>query len=189
MAGGGELQRDPSTSFADDGTHRSVTQRIMAPALAEFANGSKNYNDVTGKNAAPPLPGLDALDDRLFNQNMQYKMVQLKTSMSPEERAQAIRQFQAQAAPIINHQLGQGHDVSVDMSYGSGSHAGYHEVLVTGATRDGNVQFINPWGDTEQMSAQEFSKRMVGINYQGPDTSSSAPSSLSDEVKDLGTLS
>ena len=50
FAGGQELVREPGTT-TEDGTNRSVSQRLMGSAFMEFANGSRDYDNASGDGA------------------------------------------------------------------------------------------------------------------------------------------
>jgi hypothetical protein len=153
LAGGQELTREAGTA-AEDGTNRSVSQRLMGSAFMEFANGDRDYVNDTGKGAGAWADDLDPLFEAVYGRDMSAERL-----TTPEKRAQAMN--------TIADELASGHNVPVALEWGGGGDA-YHKVLVTGTeTVDGKeyVNYINPWGREERMERGEFERRLADISH------------------------
>lgn len=150
LAGGQTLTREDGTA-ADDGTGRSVSQRLMGSAFMELANGDRDYKNDTGDGAGAWSNDLDKLYEAVMGRSMSDKRLD-----TDEKRADAM--------DIIDTQLRAGASVPVALKWGDG----YHKVLVTGTeTIDGQeyVKYTNPWGREERLPREEFEKRLADISY------------------------
>ncbi|OJH41070.1 hypothetical protein [Cystobacter ferrugineus] len=153
------LVREKETSFQDDGTGRSLNQRIIIPALMEIANGNKDYTDDTGEGAGASARTLDRLNDAIHGKNMGY--VDIKDSKQ-----------QKAAMDVIDAELKSGNNVLVGMIFAEpGEEHARHKVLVTGTSavdqKEGMkeyIHFINPWGTEERMLREEFMARLRNMN-------------------------
>jgi hypothetical protein len=149
LAGGQTLTREDGTA-ADDGTGRSVSQRLMGSAFMEFANGDRDYDNATGKGAGAWSDSLDVLYEALTGRTMEDQRL-----TTDEQRASAMA--------TIDQQLRGGESVPVAVSWGDG----YHKVLVTGTeTVNGQeyIKYINPWGREERIPREDFEKRLADIS-------------------------
>jgi hypothetical protein len=150
LAGGQVLTREDGTA-ADDGTGRSVTQRLIGSAFMELANGDRDYDNASGEGAGAWSNDLDRLYEAVLGRRMSDRRL-----TTDEDRAWAMG--------VIDTQLRAGASVPVALSWGDG----YHKVLVTGTeTVDGveYVKYVNPWGREERMPRAEFEARLADISY------------------------
>ncbi|MBK7861428.1 MAG: hypothetical protein IPJ65_22995 [Archangiaceae bacterium] len=147
-----------------DPSPRSLSQRLLAPALMELGNGT-NENYVDGQDAnvdangkpvggGLTVEGVDLVLESLYGRDFTFA----SDLTSPESKAQAIDFIAAE----VNH----GRSVPVGMAWGEGD--GGHELLCTGTEeRDGELYFelVNPWGRVELMSSTELTQRLWDVNY------------------------
>jgi hypothetical protein len=150
LAGGQVLTREDGTA-ADDGTGRSVTQRLIGSAFMELANGDRDYDNASGEGAGAWSNDLDRLYEAVLGRRMSDRRL-----TTDEDRAWAMG--------VIDTQLRAGASVPVALSWRDG----YHKVLVTGTeTVDGveYVKYVNPWGREERMPRAEFEARLADISY------------------------
>ncbi|MDY7225317.1 hypothetical protein [Hyalangium rubrum] len=152
------LHREKETSFKDDGSNRSINQRILAPALMEMSNLERDYNDKSGDGAGATSGGLDKLNDAISGKDMK------SSEFGDKQKDTAMR--------IIDSELSQDRNVMTGMRFEEpGKPHSFHEVLVTGTSKDNGkdfVHFTNPWGDEEKMSRDDFKNRVFSANYEGP---------------------
>ncbi len=161
--GGAVLKREDGV--LTDGTNRSVTQRLLAPALMELGNGGRDYDN--GDDQSYPVifgntiplggysglyPGdADRILEALYGRDFAFHNIS-----SGKDRDQA--------ADYIRDQVAQGNSVLAAVAWGNGG----HQLLVTGTeTVDGveYVTYINPWGSVERMTMDEFKERLRAVNY------------------------
>lgn len=158
------LQREKETSFKDDGSNRSINQRILAPALMEMSNLDTDYDDKSGKGAGATSTGLDKLNDAISGKDMK------SAEFGDREKDKAMR--------IIDSEVAQDRNVMTGMRFEEpGKPHSFHEVLVTGTSRENGkdyVHFTNPWGDEEKISRDDFKNRVFSANYEGADLSAIA---------------
>lgn len=150
LAGGQVLRREDGTA-ADDGTGRSVTQRLIGSAFMELANGDRDYDNASGDGAGAWSNDLDRLYEAVMGRPMSDKRL-----TTDEDKAWALG--------VIDTQLRAGASVPVALSWGDG----YHKVLVTGTeTVDGvdYVKYVNPWGREERMPRADFEARLADLSY------------------------
>jgi hypothetical protein len=156
------LQRENETSFKDDGSNRSINQRILSPALMETANLDSEYNDKSGEGAGATSAGLDKLNDAIHGKDMK------SAEFGDDQKDDAMH--------VIDSELDQGRNVLTGMRFEEpGKEHSFHEVLVTGSSKeDGKdyVHFTNPWGDEEKMTRDDFKNRVFSANYEGSGSSS-----------------
>lgn len=154
--GGDTLKVEPDA--LTDGTTRTLSQRLLAPALMEVANGRADYNNtidrsVDGNNQQLGLTFAqgDRLLESLYGRDFAFS----QTGSAQEKAA---------GTEYIVGQVKNGESVVAGLTWESGGHA----VLVTGTeTRDGQqyVTITNPWGREESIRLDEFEKRLLGVNY------------------------
>lgn len=151
------LHREKETSFKDDGSNRSINQRILAPALMEMANLETEYDDKSGKGAGATSTGLDKLNDAISGKNMR------SAEFGDGQKDKAMS--------IIESELSQDRNVMTGMRFEEpGKQHSFHEVLVTGTSKENGkdfVHFTNPWGDEERMTRDDFKNRVFSANYEG----------------------
>ncbi|HEX8702405.1 MAG TPA: hypothetical protein VF815_26465 [Myxococcaceae bacterium] len=160
------LHREKEASFKDDGSNRSINQRIMAPSLMEVANLERDYDDKSGKGAGATSTGLDKLNDAIYGKNMK------SAEFGDNKKDDAMR--------LIDSELSQDRNVLTGMRFEEpGKQHSFHEVLVTGTSKENGkdyVHFTNPWGDEEKMSRNDFKNRVFSANYEGSDMNALAQS-------------
>lgn len=157
LAGGDTLEREPGTA-ADDGSGRSVVQRILTPAFMEQANGRLNYDNEKDKHTlfgVGLFPGAAAIQvDRLL-EGVYGRKFEHRTLVTWGQMDN------------IRDQVKQGETVPVTLKFGDNLMS-WHKVLVTGVdTVDGkeHIRYVNPWGREERMSADEFKDRLKEVNW------------------------
>ncbi len=152
-AGGDQLAVEP-TALTDD-TGRSVSQRLLAPALMELGNGSADYDNTTdlhstGGNGLSTQQA-DTVLGSLYGRDFAFSDVR-----TDEERARGTQQ--------VMDELASGNSVVVGLQWIEFGHA----VLATGREQRGDelyVNIINPWGREESILASEFQERLLMVNY------------------------
>ncbi|WNG28784.1 hypothetical protein F0U62_35890 [Cystobacter fuscus] len=153
------LEREKEASIKDDGSGRSINQRIMAPTLMEFSNGDGDYNDKTGEGAGATTDNLDKLNDAIHGKNMRHE------SFGDNDKDKALS--------VIDSELKRGNNVLTGMRFEEeGKQHSYHEVLVTGTSEENGkkyIHFTNPWGTEERMLREDFADRVFSANYEGND--------------------
>ncbi len=151
------LQREQETSFKDDGSNRSINQRILAPALMEVANLDTEYDDKSGKGAGATSTGLDKLNDAIYGKDMK------SSEFDGGQKDKALS--------IIDSELARDRNVMAGMRFEEpGKAHSFHEVLVTGTSQENGkdyVHFTNPWGVEEKISRDDFKNRIFSANYEG----------------------
>lgn len=150
LANGDQIQREGGT--IDDGSGRSITQRLLAPALMEYANGNENYVNGEDRNKwwvfdrGSGLNGGEA--ERL-----------LEAMTGGDFRRETAGKNAAERAALAEEILdvaNAGDVVSVSLQWGDDSG---HRVLVTGGDDDW-VYITNPWGVEQRMSREDFDLRV-----------------------------
>lgn len=161
LANGDTIQREADV-IADDGSGRSISQRLMEPAFMEYADAKLDYQnegdgqyDPAGdkKHSGLYARQVDHLMEGVFN-NKDYAY---SNNIDSQEEKDA-------AWDEIQTQLEAGNRVPVGMDWGNGG----HKVLVTGTeTIDGveYVNYINPWGQEERLPKDEFLDRLNNMHY------------------------
>jgi hypothetical protein len=148
-ASGKMLRREPDA--LTDSISRSEVQKLIAPAFMEIANPRKDYqNGQGGLNAKEVDRILEAVYDDRFKKHYVDGFLQMRPKKAMER---------------LEEQLAQGEDVLAGLDWDGGG----HKVLVTGTeTVDGKqyVNYINPWGQEERMSRDEFMDRLENFNYE-----------------------
>lgn len=154
-AGGETLRREPGTG-PNDGTGRSSVQRLLGPALMELAD-ERDYVDQTGENAGTTAQEQARLHDALFGTNWEGEAFKLVGDDAASKR---------KAIDGIRESLRGGQPVPAMIYLGEGGEFVNHWVLVVGReSRNGQeyVRFVNPWGQVETMTVEEFERRLRGV--------------------------
>lgn len=151
LANGDTIARESNTLAADDSS-RSVSQRLLEPALMEYANGIFDYNNATDKTFFV-VPGLltgwiQHLQAGLFG----------KPFTSQEGNGATL-------APKVEEALKAGQTpVLVGMEWPEAGKG--HCLKVESIEQVGDQKFVvltNPWGQTERIPYEEFQKHLIGI--------------------------
>lgn len=148
----GELSVEPDTRVADN-SGRSISNRLIQPALMEYANDDKDYSNATdlhsdGSNGVFP-DGTERLLNVLLP-DMDYQLINLLDGKpggpKPEELIDQIDKATADGEPV-----------PVGMRWGTAGHA----ILVTKIDKAADkVFYMNPWGELQTMSLFEFTDRI-----------------------------
>ncbi|MDP1826742.1 MAG: hypothetical protein Q8L48_25955 [Archangium sp.] len=156
-AGGDVLKREDGV--LEDGTSRSLSQKLLAPALMELGDGLADYNNEEDKHVGGTLDGksgLTAAQADVVLESLYGHDFAFQTTGSNEEKKAGT--------DFVLQELDAGRDVLVGIKWGDGG----HKVLVTGTeTRDGvdYVKIINPWGREELIPRDDFEARLRNVNY------------------------
>jgi hypothetical protein len=166
------LTRAADTSLSDDGSERSLSQRLLAPVFQEVTNGSENYNDRTNEGRGSQPQDVDQLNDAIYGRNMGFM------SVGDGQRGRAMN--------LLDKQLSQGENVLVGLDWNEGK----HKVLVTGTSEEKGkeyVDFINPWGEENRIERDVFAGRIDNINEgtRSADPSLDAVRVIMDTLKGL----
>ncbi len=142
-----------------DDTNRTLSQRLLAPALMELGNGLSDYSNEDDKHHGPERDGLSGLTpaqaDRILESLYDKDFAFQVTDDAKEKTA---------GTQFVMDELNAGRSVLVGLDWGGGG----HKVLVVGSeTRDGKdyVKIINPWGREESIPKDEFEQRLRNVNY------------------------
>lgn len=157
-AAGHRIQRE---NDMEPGDTRSASQRLLAPALMELANGVfRDYRNSEDRHVAM---GFQDAGSGLYGPQIESLLESLYRK--PFETQRTTSQNDADAWRRIQGELKKGVTVPVALEW---SAEGHHMVLVTRTQqREGReyVQFDNPWGRTEEMSRDDFLKRLKLFIY------------------------
>lgn len=156
LASGEMLTRVPGTE-ADDGTDRSIPQRLMAPAFMDAADGELTYdnaNDLHSANGEALSRGLAPEEvDRLLESVYGEKFKNIDEIRTAKQRKAAWSVLQKASA--------RGEEVLAGLTWSSDTR---HKVVVTGVSGD-NVEYLNPVGRMERMNKDAFLSRLNNLNY------------------------
>lgn len=160
LANGDVVRREAGTA-EDDGTGRSVPQRLIAPVFMEYANGRADYDNGTDHHTEDGVDrgrGLTAAQVDLLLEGVFGKDFTFANVFGTPEAVEAAWEH-------IQAELAAGRAVLVGLKWGEAG----HKVVVTGTeTVDGKtwVTFINPWGQEERLPESEFLERLRNLNYE-----------------------
>ncbi len=157
-AGGDRLRVEPDA--VTDGSGRSASQRLLAPALMEFGNGAREYsNNGSGQDSnSSGARGLDTAEVDRVLESLNADTYKWSAKGGSEQRRKEI-------AAIVDRRLDAGRSVMVGLKWTSEG----HQVLAIGTeTRNGQeyVKIINPWGTEESIPRSEFDARLISTNYE-----------------------
>lgn len=157
-----ELRREPGTERSD-GTGRSMTQRLLAPALME-ATKETPYDNVTDEGWGANAAQLDVLREALLGSRWISRQ-SAELAKDPAARARELdlllRAVKEGDVPV---------SVMIALRPGDPKGEGLHWVLVTGReVRDGveYLRVVNPWGQEELMTRAELERRLRGQVLEG----------------------
>lgn len=161
LHGGQELVREPGAE-AQEAYKRSAPQRLMSPAMMEFANGTEQYDperdihlDVNGSETWGGLS--PAQVDHLLEgiHGGEFAFADMVYGNDSRDAAWAL----------VEEELQSGNTVMAGIKWRNGG----HKVLVTGLeTAEGLdwVRIVNPWGQEERLPREGFIAAMRNINYR-----------------------
>ncbi len=149
---GDTLVREPDWQAADGG--RTVSARLLQPALMEFANGGRKYDNTADKHSNGKS-GLSAKESERILESLTGKGYD-----TIDVSGKKIQQKKLDAAfDKIEKAVGRGRRVPCSLFWTEQG----HEVLVS-KVRNDRVYYINPWGKEESLSVSEFKSRLTSVN-------------------------
>lgn len=158
--GGDVLKVEPAA--LTDSTGRSVSQRLLAPALMELGNGTADY-----QNGADLSFGGDWDQKSGLHTGQVDRVLESITGQKHAWTTQGKTEKQQRAVvATVAAQLEAGKSVMVGLTWTEG---GGHQVLAVGTEqRNGGeyVKIINPWGTEESIPRAEFDARLISTNYE-----------------------
>lgn len=164
LANGDEIQRTGDWAATNDGG-RSVTLRLLQPALENYANWGEysNTKDTSTMHGLIPVgtgtldPGWQRLQTGLFNK--QFDDVIAIDNPDKDSLIDEIAQQANSGHPV---------PVAIDDSGKGNPMSGGHYVIVTGI-KNGQVQIANPWGTNDSISIADFKKRLFSASLEPND--------------------
>jgi hypothetical protein len=159
MKNGEELKREVIAEPDDDhGPARSQSQRLLAPALMEYGNGSDDYDPRDDSNQKDY--GLfHKFNGRGLDHGQFDRVIEGLTGKKWNSHG-VDHEDGAEALDKIQQHTDGGRDIPVGLDWGDGG----HKVLVTRVTDD-RVYYVNPWGQEESMSRAEMEARIHNVSY------------------------
>lgn len=161
---------NPTTDADGDATYadtRSTSTRLMSAAFMDYADGNKQYNDVTDRHTGNQYGLFTNEQDHLFQG---LGMANANVAVNDGNRAAMMDDLAAKTAG--------GQSVPCLMKWGdkdaAGTTHGNHEILVTKVEGD-KVFYNNPWGTQESMSKAEFQSRVLSMAPAKAEAPPSAP--------------
>ncbi len=153
------LKREADT-LSDDKSGRSLSSRLLQPALMEFGNGEHNYDNTKDRNSdgKTDYSGLDEhgsirLLDALFGKGAYALRL---THDNPEPYWEGFVKPE-KLMQEVQTALDQGTPVPIGMRWGESG----HKVLLTKIDTPANrAYFLNPWGERQSMPLETFKRRM-----------------------------
>jgi hypothetical protein len=161
LRGGRELVREPGAE-SQEIYKRSTPQRLLSPAMMEYANGTEQYDperdihlDVNGQETWGGLS--PAQVDHLLEgiHGGEFAFADMVYGNDSRDAAWAL----------MEEELQSGNSVVAGIRWRNGG----HKVLVTGLeTAEGLdwVRIINPWGQEERLPREGFIAALRNINYR-----------------------
>ncbi|MDX2010506.1 MAG: hypothetical protein SFW67_09965 [Myxococcaceae bacterium] len=157
---GGDVLKVQAGALTDS-TTRSLSQRLLAPALMELGNGQADYQNGTDEHVGGELDGKGGLHtgqvDRVL-ESLTGKAHQWTTQGTTDEKHRHL-------VATVDAQLKAGKSLMVGLEWVSEG----HHVLVVGTEQraDGEyVKIINPHGTEESIPRAEFDARLISANYR-----------------------
>lgn len=142
------LARDEGTT-TDDGSGRSLTSRLMQPALMEYANGNSLSYDNATDHHSDSSQGL-----------FQEQTTSLMNALGIPGNYTTEYGTGSELVTRIENSLSHGRPVPVSVKWDNLGSSN-HEILVTQIDRSTNtVSFMNPWGQLNTMPLNEFEERL-----------------------------
>ncbi|HEY9843092.1 MAG TPA: hypothetical protein V6D23_21670, partial [Candidatus Obscuribacterales bacterium] len=150
-----DIVREPGTEV-DDKSGRSISGRLIQPALMEFGNGEDDYDNVNDKHVSKGsddgdsgsglgIDGVNRILNKLFGEGTHTSVY----APTPPERAKLYAQ--------VSQQLNQGNPVSVGLEWSDSG----HQLLVTKLDEEKKLAYLmNPWGELQTMPLEEFKKKL-----------------------------
>jgi hypothetical protein len=161
LAASAQIVREADT-LADDRSGRSLSSRLLQPALMEWGNGADDYDNQTDQSSGlfTRYGGLSEngavrLTDALFGKGSHRMTVVVEKrllfwdSQAYLERPEFLTQLEAAVKG--------GAPVPTGLQWGDSG----HKVLTTRIDRDQQLAyFLNPWGELNTLPLAEFERRV-----------------------------
>jgi len=151
------LQREPGTE-SDDGSGRSLTQLLLAPAMMEATKAS-DYDNATDEGWGANAAQLDRLREAVLG----------SARVSHQKGLEGDPARRKLEVDMLANAVEEG-DVPVAVLFDLGGGAGLHWVLVTDSEVRAGVEYfrvVNPWGQEELISRAELEQRIRGQVVEG----------------------
>lgn len=148
---GDQLFRVAGT-LSDDGSGRSVSGRLLQPALMEYGDGKNlHYNNEKDQHSDKEGGLGDSQTNHLLEGLFGKKSyTTIQAGKHPEKLIAQLEQVLATGQPV-----------TAGARWGDGA----HEILITGIDKaKDKVFFVNPWGEAESISLREFQMQVDAIN-------------------------
>jgi hypothetical protein len=149
MKNGQQLFREPGTEV-DDMSGRTQSQRLLQPALMEYAYSWFGYDNAsdTLDGVVKEFPG-GLLNIGTFDGVIEALTGQTFDSHGVGDAAAELAKIETAGKPVFT-----------ELAWDNLT----HYVLVTRVDKD-HAYYINPWGQEERMPRGDFQNRMVGVSY------------------------
>ncbi len=158
LANGDPIARTADWSDTNDGG-RAVTQRLLQPALENYANwggysNTKDSSTMHGISVGTGTldPGWERLQTGLFNRRFDDIVAIANPDRSSLMQEIANQANAGQAVPVAFDVEGNGDPIS-----------GGHYALVT-AVKNGRVYIANPWGEEDSLPEADFTRRLFSVS-------------------------
>lgn len=161
LAASAQIVRETDT-LADDRSGRSLSSRLMQPALMEWGNGADDYDNQTDQSsglftryAGLSESGAVRLTDALLGKGSHRMTVVVeKRLLFWDSQAYLERPgFMTKLEAAVNG----GEPVPTGLQWGDSG----HKVLTTRIDRDQQLAyFLNPWGELNTLPLAEFERRV-----------------------------
>lgn len=158
----GSLSRVEGTT-TDDKSGRTSTQRLLEPALLDFADGTVlRYDNAADKHSIlglPTVPGaLPSMVASMLTALMGRQAQSAGSLLGKPDAASVVALERSAKASV---------PVPTMIDYGeAGEHFGLHWVLTTRIDAK-QVTIVNPWGREETLPRAEFDRRLKGLALPG----------------------
>ena len=160
LANGDPIARTADWSDTNDGG-RAVTQRLLQPALENYANWG-GYSNTTDSSTMHGIPiGTGTLDpgwERLQQGLLGRRFDDIVAIANPD-RASLLQEISRQA------NAGQAVPVAFDVEGNGNPVSGGHYALVT-AVKNGRVYIANPWGEEDSLPEADFARRLFSVSLE-----------------------
>ncbi|HEY9841675.1 MAG TPA: hypothetical protein V6D23_14525, partial [Candidatus Obscuribacterales bacterium] len=156
----GAIVREPGTE-TDDKSGRSLSSRLIQPALMEFGNGAFDYDNVNDKHIGLGAMSIYSGFSGLGIEGTAAILNKLMPAQTYTQTYKPMHRDEPNGTEIfrqVKEQTGKGTPISAGLRWGNDS----HEILVTKLDEQAKLAyFMNPWGELQSMPLEEFSKRLI----------------------------
>ncbi|MEZ0375043.1 MAG: hypothetical protein ACAI44_38510 [Candidatus Sericytochromatia bacterium] len=157
-----------SETLKDDRSGRSLSSRLLQPALMEYGNGDQNYDNAKDRNsdgrseyAGLAEEGSVRLLEALFGPGT-YAVRYAHASPDPSWKGYVTPEvFRQELVSALAH----GQPVPAGMRWGESG----HKILLTRMDQaKGLAYFMNPWGELQHMPLETFLRRVDSASLPKP---------------------